>query len=75
MVASACEQCNTGGGVGLVGFEVEVDSDGANGDQTREVDVQMMRLRTVGSILFNQHTFISMAADNLLPKEPNIIIP
>lgn len=55
MIAGSSEQIDAGGGVGFVGLKVEEDANGANADEAGEMNIQMMRLRTVGSAHVSLH--------------------
>ena len=48
MIAGASEEQQLRRRVRFIGFEVEEDSDGKYGDESGEVDVQVMRLRSIG---------------------------
>ena len=49
VIARASKESDASRGVGFVGFEVEVDTDRANGDESGEVYVEMVGLWSVGS--------------------------
>lgn len=50
MVAGASEEGDARRCVGFVGFEVEEETDAGDGDEAREVDVEMVGLGAVGSV-------------------------
>ena len=51
MITGASKQCDPSWGVRFVCFEIKKKADGDDGNEPREVDVEMMWLRAIGSRL------------------------
>ena len=56
VVPCSCEESDASWRVGLIGFKVKIDANGADQNETAEVDVQMVRLRAIRPVGVNERS-------------------